>query len=268
MSRSSVRVRLSALPPDGCLPFLAPLLAWVVLTGATPGLRTVVIDPGHGGSNEGAPSPYTGHREKYYTLRIGKKVAAHLRAAGVPKVVLTREDDRYVSLADRVRLANELGADVFVSVHLNSTEIPGPAGHETFFLSVDATDEAARRLAEFENDEGAGAPAPADPLTAILRDLGQTRAHHDAQKLAASIQRRMTPRSPFPNLGVKQAPFVVLMGARMPAVVCEVGFLNHPEEGRYITSERGQAEIARGIAEGILDFGRLVLAPRERRTPR
>jgi len=227
------------------------------------------LDPGHGGSNKGAPARFhPGRFEKYYTLLVSRWVAEHLRAAGV-KVVLTREDDRDMSLKARVGMANKLGADLFVSVHLNATEKPGPSGHETFFLSLEATDEAARRLAIFENKEPTTVSRAADTPTAngavadILLDLTRNRAHADAQRLAALIQGRMIPKSPFKNRGVKQAPFVVLMGAAMPAVVTEIGFLNHYREGKYITSKAGMKALAKGLAEGILDYGRLVHDPRQ-----
>jgi N-acetylmuramoyl-L-alanine amidase len=232
-------------------------------------LSLVVVDPGHGGTNLGAPARFhPGQYEKYYTLVVSQRVAAHLRAAGV-KVVLTREDDRDMTLKERVGLANRLGADLFISVHLNATERPGPSGHETFFLSLDSTDEAARRLAIFENQEpgtvgrAAETPAQDDAVADILLDLTRTRAHADAERLAALIQNRMTPQSPFKNRGVKQAPFFVLMGAAMPAVVTEVGFLNHHKEGKYITSDAGMRALAEGIAKGILDYGRLVHSPRQ-----
>jgi N-acetylmuramoyl-L-alanine amidase len=254
--------------------------ALALLTGAAPGLDVVVLDPGHGGTNMGAPARAAGTGwEKEHTLRITRRVAEHLRAEGVT-VYLTRWADVDMTLANRVRYANAHKADVFVSIHLNSTEKPGPVGHETFFLALESSDEAARRLATYENEAGdaaepvsgqpdrpasAAAVADATEVSDILRDLGQTQAHEDAQALAAAIQRRMTPQSPFPNRGVLQAPFNVLMGAAMPAVVVEAGFLNHPKEGLFVTSEDGHARIARGIAEGILDFGRLVAEGRKAR---
>lgn len=243
--------------------------ALTLLTGAAPGLDVVVLDPGHGGTNMGAPARAAGTGwEKEHTLRITRRVAEHLRAEGVT-VYLTRWADVDMTLANRVRYANAHKADVFVSVHLNSTEKPGPVGHETFFLALESSDEAARRLAAYENEavDAPSAPAAATETNVadILRDLGQTLAHEDAQALAAAIQRRMTPQSPFPNRGVLQAPFNVLMGASMPAVVVEAGFLNHAKEGLFITSEDGHARIARGIADGILDFGRLVAEARKAR---
>lgn len=254
-----------------CTLALTLLLALGGSAAAAPGLRLVVIDPGHGGSNLGAPSRvhHPVRYEKEFTLVVARKVAERLRREGVT-VVLTREDDRDMSLKQRIGLANRLRADVFVSVHLNATEVPGPTGHETFFLALEATDEAAKRLATFENhdpvsvDGDAEAPVQGDAVGDILLDLTRNRAHHDAERLAMLIQKRLVPRSPFKDRGVKQAPFFVLMGAAMPAVVTEIGFINHRAEGRYITSEEGMSALAEGIALGVLDYGRLINAPRSR----
>ncbi len=250
--------------------------AFALLTGAAPGLNVVVLDPGHGGTNTGALARATGGWEKANTLVITRLVAKHLRDAGVT-VFLTRESDVDMALADRVKYANAHRADVFVSIHLNSTEKAGPVGHETFFLALEGSDEAARRLVKFENAEGqgsvlaetrvAGESGDREDVSGILLDLTQSRAHEDAQFLAAAIEKRLTAQSPFRFRGVLQAPFVVLMGAAMPAVVVESGFLNHPEEGKFVTSAEGHARIAQGIADGILDFGRLVLAGRKALAP-
>ncbi|MCB9525663.1 MAG: N-acetylmuramoyl-L-alanine amidase [Myxococcales bacterium] len=239
---------------------------------AAPGLTHVVLDPGHGGPHDGAPARFApGRWEKEYALDIAEQVAARLRAQGV-EVSLTRTDnDTDVGLRERVNIANRRRADLFVSIHLNSTERPGPVGHESFFLALKATDDAAERLAAFENAEGGVVDAHAagevtgDTASAILRDLTWTRAHHDSQRLAAAIQARVTPLSPFPNRGVKQADFAVLKGAAMPAVVFEGGFLNHRKEGRWLTTPEARTLLAQGVAEGILDFGREVLARRAAR---
>ncbi len=239
----------------------------VIAALCSPRPPVVVLDPGHGGSNQGAPARARGTGfEKEHTLLIAQRTAQRLRDSGV-RVFLTRETDIDLALADRVRFANAKRADVFVSLHLNSTEKPGPVGHETFFLALEASNEAARRLSRFENDEGgprstAQLQAPDDAVAGILLDLTQTRAHHDAERLAAAIQAQMAPRSPFPNRGVLQAPFVVLMGAAMPAVVVEAGFLNHPREGLFVTSPEGHEKISEAVATGVLDFLRLVVAAR------
>ena len=249
--------------------FLVIMLGLALPTAPRAQLSLVVLDPGHGGTNQGAPARYhRGRFEKYYTLVIARRVAERLKKEGV-RVVLTRESDRDVSIRERISIANRVGADLFVSIHLNSTERPGPSGHETFFLALEATNKAAKRLADLENEEpstirrAAEAPPKDDAVKDILLDLTRNRSHGDGQRLAELIQERMTPRSPFKNRGVKQAPFYVLMGAAMPAVVFEGGFLNHPKEGRYVISEAGIENLADGLALGILDFGRLVVGPRK-----
>ncbi|MFN3198536.1 MAG: N-acetylmuramoyl-L-alanine amidase [Bradymonadia bacterium] len=251
------------------LPIL--VLCFASAAQAETGLGHVVIDPGHGGENKGAPARFIkGGFEKKYTLVIAEHVAGMLREAGVPKVTLTRTTDTDMSLADRVMLANRVEADVLVSIHLNSSERAGAAGHEVYFLSLRATDEAAERLARYESLETGEALAPAprsdDPVKAILDDLTQSRAHQDAETLAGVISAQLAKHSPFPNRGVKQAPFIVLMGAHMPAVVVEVGFLNHYKEGRYVTREPGMTTVARAIADGVLDYGRRVAKHRRRHT--
>ncbi|MCA9528347.1 MAG: N-acetylmuramoyl-L-alanine amidase [Myxococcales bacterium] len=247
---------------------LASALIVLALAPAS-GLRLVVLDPGHGGENEGAPAKFApGTFEKHLTLDLAQRVAARLRAVGV-QVTLTREDDRTLPIRDRINLANRLRADVFVSVHLNSTERPGPKGHETFFLSLKASDDAAMRLAQYENQEGGTlartGKATGDPVVdAILLDLTRGRAQADAQQLAAAIQRHVAPRSAFPDLGVKQAPFHVLMGASMPAVVWEGGFLNHFQEGKALIEPATRQALAEGIADGVLEFGATVVQARRR----
>ena len=249
------------------------LLTWGYGVAAEPVGLTVVLDPGHGGANRGAPARFIrGHYEKHYTLSISLKIAKLLEQRGV-RVLLTRRDDRDVSLRERVDFANRSGADLFVSIHLNATPKPGPSGHETFFLSLEATDKASRLLADFENQEPMvvtrrkGASTPGGAVDDILLDLTRNQAHRDAQALASLIQTHLSPRHQFKNRGIKQAPFHVLMGVSMPAVVCEVGFINHAKEGRYITSEEGQEHIAHGIADGVFAFGLDVVKMRKKLVP-
>ena len=228
----------------------------------------VVLDPGHGGANEGAPARYrAGQFEKDFTLPIARAVERLLKKEGIT-VKLTRTVDEEVALLDRVGFANRVGADVMVSIHLNSSKKPGPSGPITFLLSAEASDESSRRLALLENEEPTVIPRVSNVRTAdpkvrrILLDLSRQKAHDDSVKLARFIQRHIDRKSPFTGRGVRQAPFYVLMGAAMPAVVAEIGFINHPKEGRFITSKLGMNAIAGGIANGILEFRKLVHQPK------
>jgi N-acetylmuramoyl-L-alanine amidase len=222
----------------------------------TPGPAfVVVLDPGHGGEKEGAIGP-GGVREKDLALQIARRAAAHLRRRG-GRVVLTRTGDVGVPLARRAAVANAERADLFVSIHLNA--MPGPArqfahGVETYFLSADATDASATAVAARENADrlaGEPEPDPNDPVSGILQDLADTEALAESSRLAYVLQERLVLTLGAGDRGVKQAPFYVLAGARMPAVLVEVGFLSYGAEARKLATVAYQERVARAIAEGV-----------------
>jgi len=227
----------------------------------------VVVDPGHGGEKRGAIGPNRLH-EKDAALAISLALGDELVAMG-HRVVLTRDSDLTLGLVPRIRLANELGADVFVSVHLNAVPEGAPPtraqGVETYFLSADASDAGAAALARAENDDDVDVgQAEADPLGAILADLARTEAHVHSSRLAFAIQSALVREIGARDRGLKQAPFVVLQGADMPAVLVEVGYVSHPEEARRLADPVHQRRVAVGIAAGIAAFGADVI---ERETP-
>jgi len=219
-----------------------------------------VVDPGHGGEKDGALGP-DGLREKDLTLQIARRVAARLRKQG-GRVVLTRTADRSVGLAERAALANAENADLFVSIHLNA--LPGAArlrarGVETYFLSADATDASATAVAARENADrlaGEPEPDPRDPVSGILRDLADTDALAGSSRLAYAIHERLVTRLGAEDRGVKQAPFYVLAGAKMPAVLVEVGFVSNPREARQLADPAHQERVAEAIAEAIAAWRR------------
>ena len=214
-----------------------------------------VVDPGHGGEKDGALGP-GGVREKDLTLQIARRVAARLRRQGA-RVVLTRSADRAVGLAERAARANAEGADLFLSIHLNS--LPGPArararGVETYFLSADASDASATAVAARENADrlaGEPEPDPRDPVSGILQDLADTDALSRSSQLAYAVHERLVKGLRSEDRGVKQAPFYVLAGARMPAVLIEVGFVSNAAEVRKLATPAYQDEVAEAIAEGV-----------------
>ncbi|HET7755209.1 MAG TPA: N-acetylmuramoyl-L-alanine amidase [Anaeromyxobacteraceae bacterium] len=243
---------------------LAALLTTLALS-ATPAASAriaptyvAVLDPGHGGEHDGAIGP-TGAKEKDLALEITRRVAARLRRQGA-LVLLTRERDEALELPARAALANQAEADVFVSIHLNSmaTRAARGATHgvETYFLSADASDASANAVAARENaDRLAGtAPDPANPVSAILDDLWHVEALAESSRLAHALHARLVSSTGAENRGVKQAPFVVLAGARMPSVLVEVGFVSHDTESRRLSDPAYQERIAAGIAEGIASF--------------
>jgi N-acetylmuramoyl-L-alanine amidase len=224
------------------------------------GLSLVVLDPGHGGRDAGAVGP-GGTMEKDLTLAIARRVRAHLQKAGDLEVLLTRDEDVFVPLQARVAMANARRADLFVSIHLNAAPSRSATGTETYFLSAVASDESARASAEFENrslelEEKPAAAAPPD-LAFILGDLARSASIRESETFAARLQDRFGLDAPSVrgvNRGVKQAPFVVLMGADMPAVLTEVGFISNPDQERALRTPAAQEEIARAVARSILDY--------------
>lgn len=201
-----------------------------------PGIRTIVIDPGHGGKEVGAVGP-NGAMEKDITLVIARKLASALASRTGARVVLTRDDDSLVSLDQRTALANHYKADLFLSVHLNAAVVKDAKGSETYFLSLEASDELARKAAETEN--AADRSASSD-LDLILWDLAQQAYLGESSRFAQAIQEEMNAATAVANRGVKQAPFKVLLGATMPAALVEVGFISNAEEEKKLQSDEFQ----------------------------
>ena len=215
----------------------------------------IVIDPGHGGDDIGAVSS-DGIAEKDLVLVIARRLAHILEQRGHP-VRLTRDSDDNRALTDRTALANRLEARVFVSLHANASTVASVAGAETYYMSLDqsSTDEAAAATADLENRAGPG-DGERSPLDLILWDLAQAEVLNESADLALAVQRRLNARLGLRDRGVKQAPFVVLTGATMPAILVEVGFLSNPSEARNLASPERQQRLAEAIAEGIQEFVR------------
>lgn len=226
-------------------------------------INVIVIDPGHGGDDTGAKGP-SGVQEKDITLSIAFKVAEALKENAGARVLLTRTTDVFVPLEERTAFANANRADIFISIHVNAARSRDARGTETFFLSMDATDEDARRLAAFENSADPAYLASvasfsvADDLKDILLDLANTRSHHESSRLAEVVHMSMLGKAGREGRGVKQAPFTVLVGATMPAVLVEVGFISNPSEEKWLSSKKEQELAARAIADGIESFRDLI----------
>lgn len=221
----------------------------------------VVIDPGHGGSDTGAVfrRGFSKFSEKDITLSIAKLVASQLRDKGM-RVVLTRSGDSEVALPARTALANKLSADIFLSIHMNSsTESGSGEGIETYILNH-ATDASSRRLAQLENSVLGPNPrnTPEDTDVAlILKDLRLDANLYESKRLACTIQNNLvsnTASSGIASRGVKQALFHVLLGADMPSVLVETGFINSSRDRSFVLSARGQRTISAAIAGAVSDF--------------
>jgi len=228
----------------------------------------VVLDPGHGGRwpHDGAHGG-RGLHEKVIALQVARKTKESLEAQGAT-VILTRDVDEDIPLADRVRIANEAGADVFLSIHCNSMETLGDRkvtrGVETYFLSPDPTDAEAKMLAQLENGGPEAVPLPrsTDAVAGILNDLALGQARNDSAALAQIVQQHMVRGTRATSRGVRQAPFLVLSGTRMPSVLVEIGFISHPREGRMLGRDRYQRRVAQALADGVRDFADRVLSRR------
>lgn len=218
---------------------------------------SIVLDAGHGGHDEGATGP-SGLHEKDLVLDVTKLLATRLRERGV-RVVLTRTRDEFLSLEERTAVANDARADLFLSIHANASSSRKPRGIETYFASLDATDDAARETAERENSAfGVAAPAfeATDPLAAILGDLIETQHLQESSEFAKLAQLELSKVVHARSRGVKQAPFVVLMGVQMPASLVEIGFLTNLDDEKGLRRSRQRAAIADALAEAVMAFAK------------
>lgn len=219
------------------------------------GVKRIVIDPGHGGRDYGAPGYYRGVHEKDIVLQIGLKLAAKLRKELGCEVLMTRTTDKYLTLEERTAFANTKSADLFISIHTNAHDDKRAYGIETYFLNL-ATDDEAIRVAAFENMTST---KNISDLQTILTDLMQNAKINESSRLAGNVQDGL-----YKNLrkhykkvrskGVKQAPFYVLLGAEMPAVLIETSFISNPRECKRLKSSRYQNKLSEGISRGIKGY--------------
>ncbi len=217
-------------------------------------VRRVVIDAGHGGKDPGAIGP-SGLKEKDVTLKIAKKVAEKLKKRLGCQVYLTRRSDRYIGLTQRTAIANSKKADIFVSIHVNAAKNRRLRGVETYYLNF-ATNEDAMRVAAREN---ATSQKRIGELKNILTQIMKNTKVNESRRLAADIQDAVVTklRSKYgtvADLGVKQAPFFVLIGARMPSVLVETSFISNRTEEKRLRSKRYLDRIADGIVSGIIAY--------------
>ena len=217
---------------------------------------TIVIDPGHGGVETGAIGP-GGLQEKEVTLQIARQLAAALARTLACRVVATRDSDTAISLDDRTAIANHERADLFLSIHANSSRAPGAKGSETYYLSLAASDKLAQEVASRENQVGP-TPTPGSSggpdLAFILWDLAQSAHLKESSELAEAIQEELNALSGTQNRGIKQAPFRVLVGATMPAVLVETAFISNSEEERALAKPSFQQSIADAVARAVGRF--------------
>jgi len=230
---------------------------------------TIVLDAGHGGSDHGANRNYADIgrvAEKDVTLSVTLKVGAMLERNKDFKVIYTRKIDEYPSLSDRTNLANRSKADLFVSIHCNSSVRPTAYGTETYVQGPDQND-TNLEVAKRENDvifldekdkQTFGSYDPSSPESLIALKLQQSKYLESSLLLGGLVEDNFVNKDKRFSRGVFQKNLHVLRMNAMPSVLIETGFINHPEESHYLASDKGQTEIAESIYNAIIDYKKAV----------
>lgn len=219
------------------------------------GVKKITIDMGHGGQDYGAPGYVKGIHEKHIVLQLGKKLAEKIRKELNCEVVMTRSSDKYLTLEERTAIANTKNSDLFISLHTNAARNKHAYGIETYFLNL-ATDNDAIQVAAREN---ATSTKNISDLQTILDDLMQNAKINESSRLANHVQESVCRHlqgkySSIKNKGVKQAPFYVLLGAQMPAILIETSFISNERECQRLSSSEYQDCLCDGIVKGIRSY--------------
>ncbi len=230
----------------------APLDTPPLLPEST-GLRTIVIDPGHGGTEQGARGP-SGTLEKNVALAVARQLKAAIEARLGLRVLLTRSADETVALDARAAFANNNKADLFISLHANASVRSSVTGAEVFYVS----------LGEYGNASRASAAEPGAVLPAlgggervvdlILWEMAQAQHLNESARLARLIEAEMRARVPMSPRAIQQAPFRVLVGANMPAVLVEMGFITNPTEEKRLNTPDYQSQVVNAIVSAVVGF--------------
>ncbi len=224
-------------------------------------VKTLVIDPGHGGKDPGAMSKYG--KEKDVVLGIAKYLKQYINDS-LPdvKVILTRDKDVFVELYKRGEIANKNNADLFISIHINSNPSPKPYGTETYVMGLHKTKqnlEVAKKenqviLKEIDYEKRYDGFDPNSPEASIIFTLFQNAYLDQSLKLASFVQDNFKHTAHRLDRGVKQAGFLVLWKTAMPSVLIEAGFISNPTEAKYLVSKKGQKELAYAIYKAFKQY--------------
>lgn len=219
------------------------------------GVKKITVDMGHGGDDFGAPGYMKGIHEKDIVLKIGKKLAGKIREELNCEVIMTRSGDKYLTLEERTAISNTKNSDIFISIHTNASRNKSAYGIETYFLNL-ATDDEAIRVAAREN---ATSTKNISDLQTILNDLMQNAKINESSRLAGHVQESICSHlggkyTMIRNKGVKQAPFYVLLGAQMPAILVETSFISNKRECERLNNPAYQDLLCDGIVKGIKNY--------------
>ena len=239
-------------------PSPAPDTRLVIPTqGPSSGLRTVVIDPGHGGDEAGTQGP-RGTLEKDVTLAVSRRLRTLIESRLGLKVFLTRDDDRTMSTDERSAFANNHRADVLLSIHANSAVRPSVRGAEVYYLTVERADAEARKKAEQSTTTLPSLGGGSRAIDLILWETAQVRYLEQSAALAAFIEQSLANRVEMSPRAVQQAPFRVLVGANMPAALVEIGYLSNAEQETQLTTAAYQDQIALALLDALIRFRELL----------
>jgi N-acetylmuramoyl-L-alanine amidase len=216
-------------------------------------LRVIVVDAGHGGSEEGAKGR-GGALEKNVTLAVARRLKAALEARLGVRVILTRDGDATMGLDERAALANNNKADLFVSLHANASLRESTAGAEVFYLSLGEYGDAAQRVARGESELLPVFGGGTRDIELILWEMAQARYIQESAALAQAVEASLRERVPMSARAIQQAPFRVLVGANMPAVLVEMGFITNPAQEKQLQSDEFQTQVVQGLVESITRF--------------
>ena len=234
----------SVPPPDA-----APLID----LAPAGGLRTVVIDAGHGGSEDGARGT-GGTLEKNVTLLVARRLKAALEARLGVRVILTRDSDTTVGLDERAALANNNKADLFVSLHANGSMRPSASGAQVFYLSLDEYGDAAQRAAHPDSESLPVFGGGARDIELTPWEMAQARYIEESAALAQAIEAALRERVPVSRRPIQQAPLRVLVGANMPAVLLEMGFITNSDQEKQLRSDEFQNSVVQALVTSITRF--------------
>ncbi len=216
-------------------------------------IRAIAIDPGHGGSDTGTRGP-GGALEKDVTLEVARRLRNAIESQLGLRVVLTRTSDTTVALDERAAIANNNRADLFISLHVNASVRETAAGAEVFYLSLAEYDEAARDLSALAAEPIPVVGGGSRVLDIVPWEMAQLRYVEESARWATTVADELSLRLPMSPRGLQQAPFRVLVGANMPAVLVELGFISNPDQEAQLTSPTFQTAIVNGLLRSIIRY--------------
>jgi N-acetylmuramoyl-L-alanine amidase len=213
-------------------------------------LQKVVIDAGHGGHDTGTIGP-SGLMEKELVLDVAKRLKTLIEEQIGADVFLTRDDDTFVPLESRTSLANEQSGDLFISIHANSSRVRTVRGVETFYLNITTS----RESLDTATRENAASERSIHELQDLLKAITLKDKVDESRELARFVQQSMSSRkNAGTDRGIKQAPFIVLMGANMPSVLAEISFISNPQEEKLLRTPEYRQQIAESIFGGVRSY--------------